>query len=251
MRVTLLARTSAALLVAGCALVAIARGDDGKKAGKPVVIDFDKDEVGKVPQDFTTALTGGGGEVKWTIVEDKTAPSGGKALAQTSTDDTDYRFPLCVYEKVSAKDVSVSVRFKPIAGKVDQGAGIVVRYQDKDNYYVTRANALEDNVRLYHVVKGKRKQFAGVNAKVETGKWHTLKLVAKGDRFQVHYDEKPLFEAQDATFKDAGKVGLWTKADSVIHFDDLTIDTEVADLPAAPKKGGKGKAEREDDDGDE
>jgi hypothetical protein len=249
MRWAFLARTGTALLVAGCALVAIARGDDAKKAGKPVVLDFDKDEVGKLPAGFTSALTGGGGDVKWTVVEDKTAPSGGKALAQTSTDDTDYRFPLCVYEKLTAKDVSVSVRFKPIAGKVDQGAGIVVRYQDKDNYYVTRANALEDNVRLYHVVKGKRVEFAGVNAKVETGKWHTLKLVAKGDRFQVHYDEKLLFEAHDETFKDAGKVGLWTKADSVIHFDDLTIDTEVGELPKAPKES-KEKGEK-DEDGDE
>lgn len=189
------------------------------------VLDFDTAEVGKLPVDFSTALTGGGGPVMWMVKEDSSAPSGGKVLAQTSTDTTDYRFPLCVYEKVTAKDVEVAVHFKAVSGKVDQAAGLMVRFRDKDNYYVARANALEDNVRLYKVVGGSRKQFAGKNLKVSAGEWHVLKLAVKGNHFQISFDDKLLFEADDDTFKDAGKIGLWTKADSITYFDNLKIES--------------------------
>lgn len=214
---------------------------------------FEGEEVGKAPAGFTTALTGGGGPVAWAIVDDKSAPNGSKALAQTSQDDTDYRFPLCVYDDFTAKDVSIEVRFKPVEGKVDQAAGIVGRYQDSDNYYVTRANALEDNVRLYHVVKGKRKQFAGTNVKVESGKWHTLKLIAKGQHFQVYFDGALQFEADDDTFTNSGKVGLWTKADSVTYFDDLMVESlDDGVVAAAPKTEAKpGRDGDGDDDDDE
>ena len=145
-------------------------------------------------------------------------------LVQTSTDTTDYRFPLCIYDTLTAKDVTLSVRFKAVSGKVDQAAGLVARFRDKDNYYIVRANALEDNVRLYKVVGGSRKQFAGTKTKVSSSEWHALKLAVKGKHFQVFFDDKLLFEADDDTFKDAGKVGLWTKADSVTYFDDLKIE---------------------------
>ena len=187
-------------------------------------LDFDNFEVGTTPAGFSTALTGGGGPVSWVIKEESSAPSGGKVLAQTSTDTTDYRFPLCIYDKLTAKDVTLAVRFKAVSGKVDQAAGLVARFRDKDNYYIVRANALEDNVRLYKVVGGSRKQFAGTKAKVSSGEWHALKLAVKGKHFQVFFDDKLLFEADDDTFKDAGKVGLWTKADSVTYFDDLKIE---------------------------
>jgi len=197
----------------------------GRSRAAPFVLNFDTIAVGTLPVDFSTALTGGGGPVTWVVKEDSSAPSGGNVLAQTSTDSTDYRFPLCVYEKITDKDVTVTVRFKPVSGKVDQAAGIIVRFQDKDNYYITRANALEDNVNLYKVVRGHRKQFAGTRAKVSSGTWHTLKLAVKGRHFEVFFDGKLLFTADDDTFKDSGKVGLWTKADSVTYFDDLTIES--------------------------
>ena len=189
-------------------------------AGNQIAVDFSKTEEGKTPPDFFTALTGEGGDVSW-VVKDK-------ALAQVSTDQTDYRFPLCIYDKVIAKDVEVSVRFKAVAGEVDRAAGLVVRFADKENYYITRANALEDNVRLYKVVKGSRKQFAGASAKVSIGEWHSLKLNAKGKHFQVTFDDQLLFEADDPTFQEAGKVGLWTKADSVTYFDDFKITNNDA-----------------------
>jgi len=190
-----------------------------------ITIDFATSEVGKLPVDFSSALTGSGGPVMWVVKDDVSAPSGGKVLAQTSIDKTDYRFPLCVYDKFTATDVEVSVKFKAVSGKVDQAAGLVARFRDKDNYYITRANALENNVRLYKVVGGSRKQFAGTKMKVSSGEWHTLKLEVKGKHFEVFFDDKLLFEADDDTFKGAGKVGLWTKADSVTYFDDLKIES--------------------------
>ena len=185
-----------------------------------IAMDFEKDDAA-APSGFVTALTGGGGPVKWVVQEDEKAPSGKKVLAQTSADSTDYRFPLCVLKDFSAKDVEVSVQFKAVSGKVDQAGGLVARYRDKDNYYVVRANALEDNVRLYHVVKGDRVQFAGTNTKIASGQWHTLKLSIKGNHFQVFFNDQPLFEADDDTFKEAGSAGMWTKADSVTRFDNF------------------------------
>src|SRR5688572_25666488 len=131
-----------------------------------VLVTFDTAVGETPPTDFSIARTGSGGPVVWVIKDDPTAPSGGKVLAQTSADTTNDRFPLCIYGPLTAKDVEVAVQFKAVAGKVDQAAGLVARFQDKDNYYITRANALENNVRLYKVVKGTRKQFAGVNVPV-------------------------------------------------------------------------------------
>ena len=166
--------------------------------------------------------TGQGGLGKWAVVSDSTA-SGGRAIEQTSTERTDYRFPLAIYAAVSAKNADVSVRFKSVAGKIDQAAGVVVRLADADNYYVVRANALEDNVRFYRVVKGQREELKGANLKVTPDEWHTLGLKAEGERFTVMYDGKQLFTATDPTFPGAGKVALWTKADSVTRFDRIEI----------------------------
>jgi hypothetical protein len=173
------------------------------------------------PLSFDTALTGKGGPVRWELLQDASAPNGPTVFAETSGDRTDYRFPLAILKGFEAKDVEVKVRFKPVSGKVDQAAGLVVRLQDQDNYYIARANALEDNVRLYKVVDGTRRQFAGTNVKVPVGKWQELGLKAEGDRLTVSLDGKELFSATDRTFAEAGRVGLWTKADSLTHFDDL------------------------------
>jgi len=178
--------------------------------------------TGSAPPNFEFALTGEGPISAWKVVMDPTAAAQ-KAIAQTSTDRTDYRFPLAIYEPISATNVDVVVHFKPVAGKVDQAGGIAVRLLTPDDYYVVRANALEDNVRFYRVVKGSRQQIQGANLKVAANQWHTLGLRAEGDRFTVSFDGKPLFTAQDRTFANAGKVALWTKADSVTHFDTISI----------------------------
>src|SRR5215472_6205236 len=172
--------------------------------------------------EFSQWRTGEGDPAEWTVVADASA-EGGRAIAQVSKDKTGYRFPLAIYKPFSGRDVEVSVRFKPVAGTVDQAGGVVVRLQTPDDYYVVRANALEDNVRFYRVVKGRREQLAGSNIKVASDVWHTLALKAEGDRFSSSYDGKMLFTAEDNTFAGPGKVALWTKADSVIHFDTIAI----------------------------
>jgi len=186
-------------------------------------IDFEAAATGTLPPGVTGALTGSGGPVAWAIVEDPTAPAGPKVLAQTSTDKTDYRFPLAIFEAPVAVDIDVAVRFKPVGGTVDRAAGIAIRLSDPNNYYVVRANALEDNVRFYRVVQGRRQQIQGANLKVSSNEWHTLGLRSEGERFTVSFDGTAIFIAQDSTFASPGKIALWTKADSVTHFDTIAI----------------------------
>src|SRR6266536_4867325 len=200
-------------------------------SAKTTKIDFNNVKVGEAPSGFSTALTGRGRPGKWVVMKDPASPNRGNVLAQTDADTTGYRFPVCVYDGLTAKDVDVSVRFKPVSGRTDQGAGIVWRYQDKDNYYIVRANALEGNVVLYKVENGKRTDLPlvgkgrtyGMKEKVPSGEWGTLRVVAKGNHFEVFHNGKKLYEVSDETFKQAGKVGVWTKADSVIYFDDLMV----------------------------
>jgi len=187
-----------------------------------IMIAIGQMKLGSTPTGFTFARTGKGGEAEWTVTEDQTA-SMGRAIEQTSTDRTDDRFPLAIHESLSAANLDVEVRFKAVAGKIDQAGGIAVRLQDADNYYVVRANALEDNVRFYRVVQGRREQLEGADLKVTPNQWHTLGLRAEGERFTVSYDGKMLFGVIDKTFAEAGGVALWTKADSVTRFDEMTI----------------------------
>ena len=196
-------------------------------------IDFDAMETGTVPAGFTSALTGEGGPPQWIVREEPDAPSGKRVVVQSSADAVKYRFPLCVYDAANAVDVTVSVKFKAISGSVDQAAGVVWRYQNPDNYYVVRANALENNVVLYKMQNGKRTDLKptdagwlayGKDVAVPGGKWNELRVTAAGNRFAVAFNGAHLFDVEDETFRTAGKVGLWTKADSVTAFDDLTIE---------------------------
>lgn len=194
-------------------------------------IDFSEDAVGQPPKGFEFGLTGNvGAPGKWVVQ----AQGANKFLAQTDADATRSRFPIAVLTDVTAIDVDLSVRFKPVSGRVDQAAGLVWRYQNQDNYYIVRANALEDNVVLYKVQNGKRTDLPlkgqgrtyGKKAEVPAGQWSTLRVVAAGPLFQVYANDGKLYEVEDATFTQAGKVGVWTKADSVTHFDDLTVVTK-------------------------
>jgi glycosyl hydrolase family 59 (putative galactocerebrosidase) len=199
----------------GVAGAALAQGSG------PVIVDLSTLSADLEP-DFTLWRTGEGEAGKWTIVADPTAVNG-QAIGQLGDDRTDYRFPLAIYKPYSGKDLELSVRFKAVAGTVDEAGGIVLRLSTPDDYYVARANALEDNVRFYRVVKGRREQLAGADLKVSANQWHMLTLRAEGERFTVSFDGNALFSAQDGTFRDAGKVALWTKADSVTYFDTISI----------------------------
>jgi len=191
--------------------------------GKQFVYNFDSDRTEQLPAQFHSAKTGGGTQEKWAVTADPTAPSKPNVVTQTSTDRTDYRFPLLIDDEGSFQDLDLSVKFKAVSGSVDRAGGLVFRLKDANNYYIVRANALENNYRLYRVVNGRRSQFAGANLKVTSGEWHELRVEAMGDKITCYYDGSKKIESTDGTFKDAGKVGLWTKADSVTSFDDLKV----------------------------
>ncbi len=192
---------------------------------------FEDGAVGDVPDGFTAAHTGKGRPGSWEVREDLAGPTGGRVVAQMDADRTNYRFPILVHDSVRARDVDLAVRFRPVSGRVDQAAGLVWRYQDPNNYYVVRANALEDNVVMYKVEAGKRTDLPvtgagrsyGVKTPVPAHEWSRLRVVATGPRFAVYLNGRHLFEVEDATFAEAGSVGLWTKADSVTAFDDFLV----------------------------
>jgi len=179
-------------------------------------INFDDLKSGSAPAGWNLTKTGKG-EPKWTVEQDSSAPSKPNVLKQSG----EATYPLAIKEESNLKDGFVEVKFKPISGEEDQAGGIIWRCKDADNYYICRANALENNVRIYHFVKGKRTQFKGVNLPVAANQWHTLRVDFSGKRFAVIFNGKELFTAEDETISDAGKVGLWTKADSVTLFDDF------------------------------
>jgi hypothetical protein len=182
---------------------------------------FEDDEPGAAPAGFDLVTTLDAPPGRWVIERD----GEGKVLAQLDADTTDRRFAMAVARDATYTDLRLSVRGKPISGDVDQAVGLVWRWQDADNYYVARSNVLERNVRLYRVVNGNRIKFAGVeNVELATGTWHTLKIEHVGARIRVFVDDRELFEAEDRTFAGAGRIGVWTKADSVTSFDDLTAE---------------------------
>ncbi len=195
--------------------------------GETATFDDAKAGSGKAPAGWTTAITGKS-KPAWSIEKVDDAPSKPNVLKQ-SAETPRASFPLCVHASAVFTDGRVEVKFKALSGKVDQAGGLVWRYTDPNNYYVCRANALEDNVVLYKVEKGKRSSLEivgrkggyGVKAKVPPRKWNTLRVDFKGPRFTVSLNGKELFKVDDATFSKAGKVGLWTKADSVTLFDDF------------------------------
>jgi hypothetical protein len=183
---------------------------------------FNKDDVGKVPSGWKAEKTGKGEGSEWKVVEDDTAPSkSGLALAQIAKSPGGV-FNICVAEDTNYKDVELSVSFKAVAGDTDQGGGFVWRYKDNNNYYICRMNPLEDNYRVYKVVAGKRTQLGGKEGvKVKAGEWHKLKVDVKGNKMEGYLDGGKMWEITDNTYPDAGKVGLWSKADAQSHFDEF------------------------------
>src|SRR5216683_5567583 len=213
-------------------------------------VNFDDATPGAAPPGWTATKTGKG-EAKWTIEKDDTAPSKPNVLKQSG----EATYPVCIKDDTSLKDGFVEVKFKPVSGKEDQAGGVIWRCKDKDNYYIARANALEDNVTIYHTVNGKRSEKKRINTEVTSNRWHTLRVDFKDNYFIVTFDGKRAFVWKDDTFKDAGKVGLWTKADSITLFDDFSYSAETslskADAAAIekdPKKAGtNGEADDDDD----
>jgi hypothetical protein len=200
-----------ALLLGACFLAATA-------SALGETITFDSDSAGQPPVGWTCGATGKG-IPRWTVEDDATAPSRPNVLKQGGV----ATFPWCILNNTAATDGTVEIKFKSIAGKEDQAGGLVWRWKDGNNYYVARANALENNVSLYYMVNGVRKTIQYKDAPVAPNTWHTLQITYKDDMIQVSLDGKPYINTKDRHISGAGKVGVWTKADSVTAFDDFTF----------------------------
>ena len=179
-------------------------------------VNFDVMTAGKPPTGWTATQTGSG-QANWSIVQDASAPSKPNVMKQSGQ----AAYPVCLKEDTALKDGYVEVKFKPISGREDQAGGLVWRARDANNYYVARANALENNVTIYHTVNGRRTEAKRTRMAVAGNQWHTLRVDFQGNHFTVMLDGKSALDWSDETFKDAGKVGVWTKADSVTLFDDF------------------------------
>jgi hypothetical protein len=170
--------------------------------------------------DFEFATAGDGKPGEWSIIENDV----GRVLAQIDTGPAENRVPLAIYRPFSGRDVYVSTRFMTISGKIDQAAGVFVRFRSVDDYYAARANVLENNVKLYRVAAGRREMIGCMEINVSRQEWHTLGIAAREHRLTVFFDDRELFVATDRRFPGPhGKVGLWTKADSMTWFESLTI----------------------------
>lgn len=180
---------------------------------------FDQLPVGKPPVGWTCGVTGGGSP-RWTIEADASAPTPPNVLKQSGAGT----FPWCVKSGVAIVDGFVEVRFKPIAGREDQAGGVVWRFRDGDNYYVARANALENNVSLYHTEHGSRITIRYVDAPVAPNRWHELRVEFAGSRIKVNLDGRTYIDLEDKHISGAGGIGVWTKADSITAFDDFSFD---------------------------
>ncbi|MSU78616.1 MAG: DUF1080 domain-containing protein [Gemmataceae bacterium] len=196
--------------------------------GEKKMAGFSKADLGKLPTGWKVEHTGKGGTGAWKVIADATAPSkSGHSLAQVGESPGPV-YNICVADTAQPKNLEVSVHFKSIKGKRDQGGGIVWRYIDADNYYVARFNPLENNYRLYKVVAGKRTQLATAEELVVTeGQWHKLTIRMLGDSIECHLNGKKILEAKDNALANAGRVGLWTKADAQTAFDLFAVEGVV------------------------
>jgi hypothetical protein len=173
--------------------------------------DFEKDEPGKIAKGFTNEVG------QWEVAKD-----GDNHVLFQRAKNEDATFNIALAEGTSYKDIDLSVKLKAVAGEVDRGGGVVWRAKDAKNYYIARYNPLEDNFRVYKVEKGKRTQFASAKVLGDEA-WHTLRATMSGAKITCYLDGKKLLEAEDSTFREAGMVGLWSKADAQSYFDDLAL----------------------------
>ncbi len=214
------------LLVVFCVDAASATADDrnsdaGAKAG--VEMRFDGAKPKEMPPGVTIAETSGKGKpARWEVVLAPDAPSRPNAFGITANENRGRTYNLALVAGSSLEDVDISVKVKAVLGQEDQGGGPVWRARDENNYYIARWNPLENNFRVYYVKNGRRKQLKSAGTKLGRKTWHTIRVVMRGARIECHLDGKKLLTVTDETFGDAGKVGLWVKADGQTLFDDLT-----------------------------
>ncbi len=204
-----------------------------KEVAKPSAVtsqirfDFENYTQDELPKSWTQSFIGSG-DTQWKVIDDE----GNNVMAQLYSDNPGHHYNAVVNDSINIKNMILGVRLKGISGRHDQGGGFIWRYQDKDNYYVVRANPLEDNMVLYKVENGKRTDLPlmgkgrtyGVDVPKLGNDWNTMKLIVEDDIFTIYLNGKELFKVQDTTFPNAGKVGFWTKADAVTYFDDFVVE---------------------------
>lgn len=183
---------------------------------------FDSTKPGALPRGWLAGITGPGA-ARWAVARDPSAPSGPNVLKQFG-EVPSHSYPWCVNTNISLKNGFVQVKFKSVTGKEDQAGGVIWRWQNGDNYYIARGNALEDNIILFRTEGGERKELHRVPMKVTPKEWHILRVDFYGRRFTVTFDTHKVMEWEDDTFTKPGAAGVWTKADSVMLFDDFRCD---------------------------
>ncbi len=186
---------------------------------------FEGTTDGDLPDGWVVEATNQKGDpAQWKVIQDATAPSGEMVLALVSPPKkVGSNFNICWTESVIFQDGELEVDFKALKGRIDQGGGLMWRVKDKDNYYIARFNPLEDNFRIYYVHDGSRRKIGDAHIALPAGKWHTMKIIQKGNKFEGYINGKKLVEGTNDLFSEAGGIGLWTKADAVTSFDDLEV----------------------------
>ena len=178
----------------------------------------------KLPPDFVTGTFFDGRPAgDWEIIKVPEAMSPPHVFAQLRNKGAEHNYNLVLVQGTTASNLDLSVSFRAVSGKADMGGGLIWRAKDDRNYYLARANPLEQNIRVYHVVHGVRKMLKNYDEIIDVRKWHRLHVVTQGCRVQLFYDDKPIFDLCDETFKE-GRIGLWTKSDAVTYFDDLRLE---------------------------
>ena len=184
---------------------------------------FDGDPPGAIPKGFVVGtLFDGRPAGEWKILKTDRAKSAPQVLAQLMGKGFEHAYKVVLIDGTTSSDLDLQVAFLRIEGKADMGGGLIWRAADDRNYYLTRANPLEQNIRIYRVVKGIRHLLQNFDQTIHMNQWHTLHVVTRGCQIQVFYDEKPVFDLCDQTFT-TGRIGLWTKSDAVTYFDDLRL----------------------------
>jgi hypothetical protein len=194
-----------------------------EKAAPVQIWNFDRDQPGTLPSDFSIGtLFDGRSAGDWQVLSTDRAKSPPHVLGQLQRKGAEHAYKTLLINSLRGSNLDLQVSFLAIEGKADMGGGLIWRAADDRNYYLTRANPLEQNIRIYRVAKGVRQMIQNFDQIIDVRSWHTLRVVMKGCRVQVLFDEKQIFELCDETFKE-GKIGLWTKSDAVTYFDDLTL----------------------------
>lgn len=206
-----------------CALVASGEPLSVENADSLLVWAFDAEAPGSLPKDFVIGtLFDGRPAGDWKVLQTSRARSQSHVLGQLMAKGAEHAYKTVFVNGTSASDIDLRVFFLAIEGKADMGGGLLWRAVDDRNYYLARANPLEQNIRVYRVVKGVRHLLQNYDQIINVKEWHSLRVINEGCRIRIYFDDKQVFDLCDQTF-DLGRIGLWTKSDAVTYFDDLQV----------------------------